>query len=118
MGSTLLHESEWTGGERGPKKGERSVSGWNQIKRKRSVGGLMIRLIGHQFGTALNYIAVFTIAWVTGICFERLNTIHPFGAGTLTFISAAEQVFLYFDTAVCAYFSIAFTLRFYEEMLK
>jgi hypothetical protein len=71
--------------------------------------------IGHQFGTTVIFMTLFTFAWSLDFLCAWLSTIHLLADDISKLVSRVELGLAYGDTALCACFWIEGVWLFFKE---
>jgi hypothetical protein len=74
-------------------------------------------LVGHLVGTAIIFVALFTIAWGLAALLSWFNTIHPFPPPIFAFVTKLEIGLVYADAVFCALVLLGGTWRFLKDIL-
>jgi hypothetical protein len=77
-----------------------------------------VALLSHLAGTAVVFVALFTLIWLTSWFFAWLQTKHPLPPDVAAPIHQFEVGSLYLDEAVCAIMLVAGAFRFCRELIQ
>ena len=74
-------------------------------------------LIFHLVGTAVIFVALFSLSWLVSLLFSKLHAIHPFPDEILHLITRFEVWIVYVDEGLCGILLLAGGWRFCYELL-
>lgn len=91
--------------------------GFHEPKR-RTFGESLIALLMHLVGTAVVFVALFTLIWLAAWFLAWLQGIRPLSEDVMRPIHYFEMGALYLDEGVCAIMLLAGARRFCRELLE
>jgi len=92
---------------------------WGERERRR-VGywWSVLSLVGHFFGTAVIFTALFTIGWLVSLVLHALHRHHPFPLEIFKFVSRMELYLVYADSLLTIIVLIAGMVRFCKQLIE
>jgi hypothetical protein len=95
---------------------DRKMNSWGRTRGTfwRSI----FQLIGHLGGTALVFVALFSLGWAVSCSFNYLNSIHKFPDEIFELVTRLEVGLVYIDAAVSGVVLTAGIVRFVVEVFK
>jgi hypothetical protein len=92
------------------------MNGWGRTRGTfwRSI----VQLIGHLGGTALVFVALFSLGWIVSCSFNYLNSIHQFPDELFKLVTRLDVGLVYVDAAVSGVVLTAGIVRFVLEVFR
>lgn len=87
-------------------------------ERRRPYWVSVLALVGHLFGTAFVFAALFSIGWLVSVLLYALHKIHPFPDAIFRFVSRMEVYLVYVDATLSGIVLMAGMLRFCRDVLE
>jgi hypothetical protein len=78
----------------------------------------VLSLVGHLFGTAIIFTALFTIGWLISVVLHALHRYHPFPAEMFEFATEIELYLVYADSVACGIALLMGMVRFCKQVMK
>ena len=92
---------------------------WGERERPRpGYWWSVLSLIGHLVGTAVIFIALFTLGWLVSVVLHALHRYHPFPDEIFRFVTRIELYVVYADSALSGIVLIAGMVRFCRQQLE
>ena len=88
-----------------------------ELPRQKHFVEMVFSLVGHLCGTAVIFVAFFTIGWLVSFFLHWLHSVHPFSGEIFKVITRIEVWVFYADAVLCAIVLIAGALRFSHELI-
>lgn len=91
---------------------------WGERERRIGYWWSVMTLVGHLLGTAVIFIALFTIGWLVSVALHALHRYHPFPAEIFKFVTKIELYLVYADSVVSGIVLIAGMVRFCKQLME